>query len=89
MERFVFDIGLVLFIFIGKVLLSIRRKNMPLWERPYFRFEKHLAISATLFYLIGAFFNNYSLCLITFIPLIGMIIVEIMVLRQRYLNNSL
>ncbi|MDE3744052.1 hypothetical protein [Maribacter polysaccharolyticus] len=88
MERFYFDIGLVLFIFVVKTLLSTQRKNMPEWERPYHNYEKHFTLSATIVYLIGIIFNSSVLCLITFIPLIGLIILEVMLLRTRFTNRT-
>lgn len=88
MERFIFNIGIVLFIFTIKFLISTRRKFKPDWEKNITRFERPILVSTIICYVMGIILGNEIVSVLSLVPLVWLIVIELRVLSKKLNGNT-
>ncbi|MEO1485677.1 MAG: hypothetical protein AAFU57_08020 [Bacteroidota bacterium] len=89
MERFIFNIGMVLFIFTIKFLISSRRKFKPDWERSITRFEKPILVSTIICYVMGIVLGNEIVSVLSLLPLVWLIVIELRIISKKLKSGTL
>ncbi|MEM7487336.1 MAG: hypothetical protein AAF348_19175, partial [Bacteroidota bacterium] len=83
MEKFIFNIGIVLFIFTIKFLISSRRKFKPDWEKSITRYERPILVSTIICYVMGIVLGNQIVAVLSLLPLVWLIVIELRVITKK------
>ncbi|WP_431129938.1 hypothetical protein [Flagellimonas flava] len=89
MEILIFNIGIVLFIFTVKFLITSKRKYKPDWEKNMTKYEKPVLVCSLIFYVLGLVLGNQIVSVVSLLPLVWLIVIEVRVISQKLKGNSI